>query len=266
MGKSTFIETIGNHAIDAGKKLAVLTVDPSSTRSKGSILGDKTRMETLANNQNAFIRPSPSAGTLGGVARKTHEMVLVCEAAGYDTVFVETVGVGQSETVVHSMVDFFLLLLMPGAGDELQGIKRGIIEMADLLVVNKRDSHSKKLIRQSRLEYKSALRHYPDAESGWEPKVRDCSALEGTGIPEIWELIEEYFSTVKENGYFSKNRNRQARYWMTEEINQQLKDNFYDHPEIEKKLPAMEKKVMQGEISSIKAAEHLLDIYRSNLY
>lgn len=262
VGKSTFIEAIGNHVVDKGKKLAVLTVDPSSSKSSGSILGDKTRMETLANHEKVFIRPSPSAGTFGGVARKTREMILLCEAAGYDTIFVETVGVGQSETDVHSMVDFFLLLLLAGAGDELQGIKRGIVEMADLLVINKTDISEKKQVRQSRLEYKSALRLYPDNESGWEPRVVDCSALKQEGIGEIWSLIEEYISTVKENGYFNKNRSRQARHWMLEAINYRLKDDFYHNSEVKKELNHMEEKVVEGEISSMKAADKLLKRYR----
>lgn len=260
-GKSTFIEAIGNYVITKGKKVAVLTVDPSSSKSKGSILGDKTRMETLANHENAFIRPSPSAGTFGGVARKTREMILLCEAAGYDTIFVETVGVGQSETDVHSMVDFFLLLMLAGAGDELQGIKRGIVEMADLLVINKTDINNKTLIRKSRLEYKSALRLYPNAESGWKPKVVNASALKKEGIDEIWSLIEEYLAMVKANGYFNQNRNRQARHWMIEAINYRLKDDLYNHPEVKKELSKMEKQVEKGEISSTKAAEKVLDIY-----
>ena len=264
VGKSTFIESIGNYAIKQGKKLAVLTVDPSSSKSKGSILGDKTRMETLANNKNAFIRPSPSAGMFGGVARKTREMILLCEAAGYDTIFVETVGVGQSETEVHSMVDFFLLLLLAGAGDELQGIKRGIVEMADLLVINKTDINDKKQVRKSRLEYKSALRLYPDTESGWKPTVVGASALKKEGIDEIWNLTEKYFSTVKENGYFIKNRNQQAKHWMIEAINYRLKDDFYNHPKVIKELAQMEEKVVKGKMSSLKAAQILLDIYRGD--
>ncbi len=262
VGKSTFIEAIGNYFIEKSKKLAVLTVDPSSAKSKGSILGDKTRMETLANHENAFIRPSPAAGTFGGVARKTREMILLCEAAGYDTIFVETVGVGQSETVVKSMVDFFLLLLLPGAGDELQGIKRGIIEMADLLAINKTDINTKEQVRQTRLEYKSALRHYPNTESGWKPKVVQCSALEGTGIAKIWEFIEEYISATKENGYFTKNRKGQARHWMIEAVNHQLKDDFYNHAVVKNELSKMEEEVASGRISSMKAAEQLLKMYK----
>lgn len=263
VGKSTFIEAIGNHVINQGKKLAVLTVDPSSTRSKGSILGDKTRMETLANNEKAFIRPSPSAGAFGGVARKTREMILLCEAAGYDIIFIETVGVGQSETDVYSMVDFFLLLLLPGAGDELQGIKRGIVEMADLLVINKTDINDKNLVRKSRLEYKGALRLHPHSESGWKPSVVSASALKGEGIDEIWSIIEKYISTVNENGYFIQNRRQQAHHWMIETINYRLKDDFYNHPAVKKELKKMEEKVVRGEISSMKAAELMMGLYHS---
>lgn len=262
VGKSTFIEAMGNYIIDEGKKLAVLTVDPSSSKSKGSILGDKTRMKTLAANDDAFIRPSPSAGTLGGVARKTHEMILICEAAGYDIIFIETVGVGQSETAVHAMVDFFLLLLLPDAGDELQGMKRGIIEMADLIAINKTDISTKQQVRQTRLAFKRALRLNTDKESDWKPRVVNCSGLKKQGISKIWDLIEDYISTVKENGFFKKNRKQQAIHWMFETVNQRLKDDFYNHPEVQKRLATVEDKILAGKISATEGAELLLKVYK----
>ncbi len=261
VGKSTFIESLGTFLTGKGRKLAVLAIDPSSTRTKGSILGDKTRMESLANNPDAFIRPSPTAGSLGGVARKTRETIYLCEAAGYDTIFIETVGVGQSETAVHSMVDFFLLLMLAGAGDELQGIKRGIMEMADAIAINKTDSSNEKQVQQAVREYKNALHLYPPTESGWVPKVTTCSALENRGIEEIWEMIEEYISAVKENGYFSSNRNRQSRHWMYETINNRLKDSFYSDPSVKNKLEEIEQKVLEGSMSSFKAARYLLDLH-----
>jgi LAO/AO transport system kinase len=260
-GKSTFIEAIGSHVIEKGRKLAVLAIDPSSTQSGGSILGDKTRMETLANNPDAFIRPSPTAGTLGGVARATRETIFLCEAAGYDTIFIETVGVGQSDIAVHSMVDLFLLLMLAGAGDELQGIKRGIMEMADVIAINKIDSQPDKQVQQAVRQYKNALRLYPSAESGWEPKVTTCSALKETGVREIWEIVEEYISLTRENGFFGNNRKEQALHWMHETIHQQLKEAFYHHAAIKEVIGETEKEVLNGEISSFKAARKLLDMY-----
>jgi len=264
VGKSTFIEKMGNYIIEKGRKLAVLAIDPSSTRSGGSILGDKTRMETLANNPDAFIRPSPTAGSLGGVARKTRETIYLCEAAGYDTIFIETVGVGQSETAVHSMVDFFLLLMLAGAGDELQGIKRGIFEMADVIAINKTDDMPEKQVQRAVREYKNALHLYPPAQSGWEPQVTTCSALEETGITEIWTMIGEYISSAKENGFFETNRKKQARHWMYESIHQQIKDDFYKNSSVKKALKKTENQVLNGQISSFKAARKLLDIYRNS--
>jgi len=261
VGKSTFIESLGSYLTGQGHKLAVLAIDPSSSRSKGSILGDKTRMEELSSDDNAFIRPSPSAGSLGGVARKTRESVILAEAAGHDVILVETVGVGQSETAVHSMVDFFLLLMLAGAGDELQGIKRGIMEMADGIAINKTDSASKKQVQQAVREYKNALHLYPPTDSGWSPEVTTCSALEETGVSEIWEMISEYISSTKENGYFESNRNRQAKHWMYEAINHQLKDHFYNNADVKKVLEQAEKDVLNGKISSFKAAQKLLDLY-----
>lgn len=265
VGKSTFIEALGNHIIQQGNKLAVLAIDPSSTRTKGSILGDKTRMDTLATSDNAFIRPSPTAGSLGGVARKTRETIYLCEAAGYDTIFIETVGVGQSETAVHSMVDFFLLLMLAGAGDELQGIKRGIMEMADTIAINKIDEADSKIVQQAVREYKNALHLYPATQSGWTPKVTTCSALTGKGISEIWNLIQEYISLTKENGYFEENRNRQAKHWMYDAITNQLKDHFYENPAVQKEQHKIEQQVLDGKLSSFKAAQTLLELYFSSI-
>lgn len=265
VGKSTFIESLGNHIIKQGNKLAVLAIDPSSTRTKGSILGDKTRMDTLATNDNAFIRPSPTAGSLGGVARKTRETIYLCEAAGYDTIFIETVGVGQSETAVHSMVDFFLLLMLAGAGDELQGIKRGIMEMADTIAINKIDEASEKSVQQAVREYKNALHLYPEMKSGWSPQVTTCSGLTKEGIPEIWNLIEDYITKTKENGYFEDKRNRQAKHWMYDTITNQLTDHFYDNPAVKKQQQKIEQQVLDGELSSFKAAQHLLELYFKSL-
>lgn len=261
VGKSTFIEALGKQLLENGKKLAVLTIDPSSSRSKGSILGDKTRMPALSAHQHAYVRPSPTGGTLGGVARKTRETILLCEAAGFDTIFVETVGVGQSETTVQSMVDFFLLLMLAGAGDELQGIKRGIMEMADMIAINKADQKNIDKANQARQEFKNALSLFPAHESGWQPPVLTCSALEEKGLNELWDKILNYFSLTKENGYFESNRKKQAVYWMNEAIEYQLKEIFFQHPEVKKELPILKKKVASGSISSFKAASKLLKLF-----
>lgn len=261
VGKSTFIETLGNRIIDKGHRLAVLAIDPSSSRSKGSILGDKTRMETLANSDRAYIRPSPTRGSLGGVARKTRETIYLCEAAGYDTIFIETVGVGQSETAVHSMVDFFLLLMLAGAGDELQGIKRGIMEMADAIAINKIDEAAEKAVQQAVREYKNAFHLYPEAASGWQPKVVTCSAETGEGIDDIWELIRAYIKLTRGNGYFERKRNRQARHWMYDTIETHLTEHFFQHPAVTQRQPAIEQQVLEGKISSFRAAQELLDAY-----
>ncbi len=263
VGKSSFIEALGTMLTSAGQKIAVLAIDPSSERSKGSILGDKTRMENLAGEQNAFIRPSPSAGTLGGVARKTRETVFLCEAAGFDTIFVETVGVGQSETAVHSMVDFFLLLMLAGAGDELQGIKRGIIEMADMVAITKADGANLKKAEQAMSAYTSALHLFPPAQSGWIPRVLTCSAFQATGIENIWNLIRDYQVFTVSNGFFSKKRKEQSLYWMYETINQNLKDSFYANPDMKTLVAQYEKHVMEGKISSFMAARLLLEKYSS---
>lgn len=262
VGKSTFIEAMGKHILEKGHKLAVLTVDPSSSRTKGSILGDKTRMQTLSVHKHAFIRPSPTSGTLGGVARASRETMLLCEAAGFDTLFIETVGVGQSETTVHSMVDFFLLLMLAGAGDELQGMKRGIMEMADLIAINKAEEKNLPAAKQAVQEYKNALSLFPPPTSGWKPPVVTCSALYEEGMDKIWDEIENYLKLTKENHLFEKRRKEQASYWMYATIHQQLQDEFYQHPEIKKQLKSVEKRVQEGEISSFKAAEKLLSLFK----
>ncbi len=264
-GKSTFIEAIGLNIIEKGHKVAVLAIDPSSERSKGSILGDKTRMEKLSVEKNAYIRPSASAGSLGGVARKTRETIILCEAAGFDTIIIETVGVGQSETVVHSMVDFFLLLMLAGAGDELQGIKRGIMELADAIAINKADGSNIEKALQAKAQYQSALHLFPLPESGWEPKVKTCSALNNTGIGDIWEMINEYVSLTKENGFFDANRRDQAKYRMLETINETLLNDFYQHEEIKKALTEYEKMVVDAKISSYQAAKELMEKYYKHL-
>lgn len=263
VGKSTFIETLGQRLVDQGRRLAVLTVDPTSERSKGSILGDKTRMGELTAVEDVFIRPSPTAGTLGGVAPKTREAILLCEAAGYDTVFVETVGVGQSEISVHSMVDFFLLLALAGAGDELQGIKRGIVEMADAVAITKADGENRGAAETARAEYENALQLLGASESGWEPRVFTCSAHTGEGIDEIWQSVEEYRRYTEETGFFEKQRRRQARHWMYQSVDKRLRDDFFSSPEVEAIRSETEEAVLNGDLSSVAAAEKLLDAYRT---
>lgn len=261
VGKSTFIEALGIHITGRGGKLAVLAIDPSSERSKGSILGDKTRMEDLSGDKNAYIRPSPSAGSLGGVARKTRETIILCEAAGFDHIFIETVGVGQSEIAVHSMTDFFLLLMLAGAGDELQGIKRGIMEMADLIAINKADGNNIEKAGMAKMQYKNALHLFPKKESDWNPQVLTCSATQKTGIAEVWSKVEEYITLVRQNGYFRNKRNEQSTYWMYETIEEQLKRGFYQHPEIKGKIKDFEHKVLTNQLSSFVAAGQLLEFY-----
>lgn len=261
VGKSTFIEALGSYITKQGGKLAVLAIDPSSERTKGSILGDKTRMEDLSGDKNAYIRPSPSAGSLGGVARKTRETIILCEAAGFNHIFIETVGVGQSETAVHSMTDFFLLLMLAGAGDELQGIKRGIMEMADIIAINKADGNNMEKAQLAKIQYNNAIHLFPKKDSGWEPNVLTCSATQKTGIAEIWNQIEMYKSLTLQNGYFSGKRNQQSTYWMHETIQEKLKRNFYDNPEIKHRLAELEKQVLDDKLSSFMAAGQLLQIY-----
>jgi LAO/AO transport system kinase len=260
-GKSTSIDAFGMYLLGKGRKLAVLAIDPSSERSKGSILGDKTRMEELAREKNAFIRPSPAAGSLGGVARKTRETIILCEAAGFDTVFVETVGVGQSETAVHSMADFFLLIQLAGTGDELQGIKRGIMEMADGIIINKADGDNLEKARLAASQFRSALHLFPPAESGWTPKVLTYSGYYKLGIREIWDMIDEYTSFTKQNGYFGYKRNEQSRYWMYESINEALRNAFYNHPAVVSILKETEQQVLNNEISSFVAARRMMDCF-----
>jgi LAO/AO transport system kinase len=261
VGKSTFIEAFGKHLTSIGKKVAVLAVDPSSTISHGSILGDKTRMEELVKDENAFIRPSASGETLGGVARKTRETIILCEAAGFDTIIIETVGVGQSETAVHSMVDFFLLLKISGAGDELQGIKRGIMEMADAIVINKADGDNINKAKLAKTEFNRALHLFPAKKSGWIPTATTCSSYTKEGIPEVWKTLSEYQSLMQKNKYFEQKRHDQNQFWMLETINEQLQSNFYNHPEISKLLEENKKAVQNDEISPFAAAMNLLKVY-----
>jgi len=260
VGKSTFIESFGKLLISEGKKVAVLTVDPSSSISKGSILGDKTRMEELVKEKNAFIRPSASGDTLGGVARKTRETVILCEAAGFDVILIETVGVGQSETAVHSMTDFFLLMKLAGAGDELQGIKRGIMEMADAIIINKADGENLKAAKMAKNEFNRALHLYPPKESDWTPKTLLCSALKYEGIQEIWEVISIYFEKVKTNEYFQHKRKEQNKFWLMQTIESRLKSEFYANPSIKIELEKQLKALDENLTTPFEAAEKLLNL------
>ncbi len=261
VGKSTFIESFGNHLLATGKRVAVLAVDPSSSISKGSILGDKTRMQSLVTKENAFIRPTASGSSLGGVARKTRESIILCEAAGYDIILVETVGVGQSETAVHSMTDFFLLLKLAGAGDELQGIKRGIIEMADAILINKADGENLKAAQKAKMNFKKALHLYPEKKSSWTPKVKCVSAINQKGIPKVWDMIEEFSKSTKENGFFYKNRFEQQKFWLFDTLNQKLKQNFYRHPQLKLELDKHLKLIENQKMSSFEAADFLYNFY-----
>ena len=261
-GKSTSIDAFGMHLLkEYGGKLAVLAVDPSSERSKGSILGDKTRMERLSLHPSAFIRPSASAGSLGGVARKTRETIVLCEAAGYDKVFVETVGVGQSETAVYSMVDFFLLIQIAGAGDELQGIKRGIMEMADGIVINKADGENADAARRAAVHYRNALQLFPMPASGLRPQVLTYSGFYDIGIKEVWDMVMSYIDTVVSNGAFDERRNSQLKYWMYETIEESLKSRFYNAPGMEELLSKYEQLAYAGKMTSFAAAGAVLDSY-----
>lgn len=260
VGKSTFIEAFGLHLTESGKKVAVLAVDPSSSLSKGSILGDKTRMEDLVKDDNAFIRPSPSGASLGGVARKTRETIILCEAAGFDTIIIETVGVGQSETAVHSMVDFFLLLKIAGAGDELQGIKRGIIEMADCIAINKADGDNQKAAKLAKVEFNRALHLYPQKESQWQPKVMLCSALKREGIDELWSLMSEYFEFTKANDYFEHHRKEQNKFWLLQTIEERLNSEFFNQPKIKVALKTQLELIEAGQTTPFTAAEYLLSL------
>jgi LAO/AO transport system kinase len=262
-GKSTFIETLGMHLVDAGHRVAVLAVDPSSARSGGSILGDKTRMEQLSRRPEAFIRPSPSGGTLGGVARRTREALLVCEAAGFDVVLVETVGVGQSEVAVAGMVDLFVLLLAPGAGDELQGVKRGIVELADLLVVNKADGDLADLARHTAADYAHALHLVRSNDDGAIDRVRTCSALLGEGIGELWEVVGQLVAAARASGELDERRQTQARSWMWSEVTDTLLDELRADPAVKARIESVEADVTSGRVSPAAAARQVLAAFRS---
>lgn len=266
VGKSTFIEAFGTLLTEQGKKLAVLTIDPSSQRTKGSILGDKTRMEELSRNPNAFIRPSASGDTLGGVSGKTREVMLLCEAAGYDFIVVETVGVGQSETHVHGMVDFFLLLMLAGAGDELQGIKKGIMEMADSVVINKADGDNLKAAKRAKAEYQNALHLFPANPSGWIPQVKTCSSIDKSGLEEVLDMLSKFQNQVKGNGYFDKNRADQQVHWFKENLNELLKHYFFKQPKVQQLYELKLKEVQSGKIPALNAAREVIgSIYLATL-
>ena len=261
-GKSSLIEALGRYLITERKqKVAVLAIDPSSQISGGSILGDKTRMTTLAASEMAFIRPSPSRGTAGGVAQHTREVMLLCEAAGYQNILVETIGVGQAETAVHEMVDFFLLITLAGAGDELQGIKRGVMELADLVAVNKADGANLAAAEWARAEAQDALHFFPSAESGWTPKAVTCSALTGAGIRELWEGVLEYAEITRANGWFERTRREQQRRWMHETIEQALRRGFESHPAVRRGMQALENEVAEGRTTPFRAARTLLELF-----
>ncbi|MBQ1968054.1 MAG: methylmalonyl Co-A mutase-associated GTPase MeaB [Flavobacteriales bacterium] len=262
VGKSTFIESFGGLITSMGKKLAVLTIDPSSQRSKGSILGDKTRMESLANDPMAYIRPSASGATLGGVNDKTRETMLLCEAAGYEVVLIETVGVGQSETTVAAITDFFLLLMLAGAGDELQGIKKGIMEMCDALVITKADGDNVNMSRMAAREYQNALRLFPAHDSGWEPEVLTCSSLKKEGLEAIWDVIVRHHELVKKTGHFDAKRMEQNIAWMNEIIDYYLKYDFLHDTEVEGAMDFTSHQVESGKLPAITAAKKLLSLYR----
>jgi LAO/AO transport system kinase len=264
VGKSTFIESLGSYLIDnKNKNIAVLAIDPSSKKTGGSILGDKTRMNKLSVSSNAFIRPSPSSGTLGGVAKATRETIILCEAAGFETILIETVGVGQSEIEVKSMVDFFLLLMLAGAGDELQGIKRGIMEIADGIFINKADGNNMIKAKIAIREYKNAIHLFPANNNNWIPKVSSCSAIENEGISEIWEVIESFKNLTILNSSFYENRREQAKFWLEHTINISIKEEFYANDNVKNKLTELESKVIEGTLSPFKAAKELLTIFKS---
>jgi LAO/AO transport system kinase len=261
-GKSSVIEVLGTYLIcEHGQKVAVLAIDPSSQISGGSILGDKTRMKSLASSDMAFIRPSPSRGSLGGVAQRTREAMLLCEAAGYQNILVETVGVGQSETAVHDMVDFFLLMTLAGAGDELQGMKRGVMELADVVAVNKADGSNLKAAEKARAEAQNALHYFPGSQSGWTPCALTCSAQTSKGISELWNCVLEYTAMTKANGWFGLTRRNQTQKWMQEIIRDGLKQRFESHPSIQKRMETLEQEVLEGRTTSFRAARELLEMY-----
>jgi len=264
VGKSTFIESFGKLVTSMGKKLAVLAIDPSSQRSGGSILGDKTRMASLSIDPLAYIRPSASGSALGGVTTKTRETMLLCEAAGFEVIFIETVGVGQSETAAKEMVDFFLLLMLAGAGDELQGIKNGIMEMADTIVITKADGDNKPKCERAQREYKNALHLFPPSESGWYPEVLLCSAVTNEGMDNIWQETNSYFSAMKSKGFFLKNRQNQNIGWMHDIIEYSLKQRFYTNIRIIPHITALEQEILFKQIPAISAARKLLSLYQNS--
>lgn len=262
-GKSTFIESLGMFLIEQGLKVAVLAVDPSSTVTRGSILGDKTRMEKLSREANCFIRPSPSSGTLGGVTRKSRETILVCEAAGFDVILIETVGVGQSEVTVRSMVDFFLLMMIAGAGDELQGIKKGVIELADALLVNKADGDNEKKANMAKAEYSNALHYLQPATKGWTTQAYTCSSFTGKGIPEIWNVIKDFEAKTKKSGVFEERRKEQSLQWIFSMIEESLKNDFYTNEKVKKELPKIKEDILKNNLVPTSAAEKLIQIFKS---
>jgi LAO/AO transport system kinase len=257
-GKSTFIDALGTMLCQRGLKVAVLAVDPSSSLTRGSIMGDKTRMESLSQEENCYIRPSPSGGALGGVARKTRETMLVCEAAGFDVILVETVGVGQSESMVSTMVDFFLLLALTGAGDELQNIKKGVIELADAILINKADGENKVAAQRVRSEFNQALHYLSSVTEGWETSAHCCSALMGEGIEEIWAVVEAFKQQTQQSGLFQKRRQQQSLNWLDEMVIEQIKANFYGNPQIQEIRDDIKRQVSAGELPVTTAADLLL--------
>jgi len=263
VGKSTFIEALGQKLLRKHRRIAVLAIDPSSEKSKGSILGDKTRMENLVKSQDVFVRPSPSSGSLGGVARKTRESIILCEAAGFDTILIETVGVGQSEIAVHSMSDFFLLLMLAGAGDELQGIKRGIMEMADMIAITKADGDNKTKALAAETEYRNALHLFPATNSGWQTKVLSCSALSLYGMDNLWQEIDHFFKITTKNGFLKQKRIEQAKYWMYESINEKLTQHLYQNKEIQNMIRKMEKNIQKKKVNPFSAADLIFNAYLS---
>ncbi|MBR1672229.1 MAG: methylmalonyl Co-A mutase-associated GTPase MeaB [Fretibacterium sp.] len=260
-GKSTFIEALGTWLCENGHRVAVLAVDPSSSVTKGSILGDKTRMEKLSRNKNAFIRPSPSGGTLGGLTRKSRETMLLCEAAGYDVILVETVGVGQSEVTVRDMVDFFMLLVITGAGDELQGMKKGVMELADAIVVNKADGDNVMKARTTRVDYDRFLHYLRPSTEGWVSHAYACSSVTNEGVPEIWDVITEFMNTVKASGVFAERRKQQSLSWVRAMLEDHLLRSFYENPAVKAHMPEAEERVARGELAATQAALELLSLY-----
>jgi LAO/AO transport system kinase len=265
VGKSTFIENFGKILVEKGHKVAVLAVDPSSQQSHGSILGDKTRMENLASDKRAYIRPSPAGSTLGGVSARTREGMLLCEAAGFDVILIETVGVGQSETVVKGMVDFFLLLMLAGAGDELQGIKKGIVEICDAMVINKADGSNQEAAKNARREYANALHLFPAKENGWIPPVKTCSSIYQTGLEEIWEMVVTYKEKMLANGYWEHNRSGQRINWLHENIRYLFEQRFFQNEKVKNRLDQILPEIQLGTLSVMAKAKELVDIFTGQI-